>query len=164
MQCYGYVTKIYRYFNFLMEIHIFSFVYCKNRITVEKTMVGQSAEIDFREMTVNELWQLLEDLSHILSVRLTAQIRELERRLIHLRHDAKIRPSESASEMAAPRERRAYPRIFPKYQNPHEPSETWSGRGKRPRWLKAALKTGRAIEEFVIRKGEPDQSLARRRA
>jgi DNA-binding protein H-NS len=30
------------------------------------------------------------------------------------------------------------------------PSETWSGRGKTPRWLVAALKTGRRLEDFAI--------------
>jgi DNA-binding protein H-NS len=30
------------------------------------------------------------------------------------------------------------------------PSETWAGRGKTPRWLVAALKTGRKLEEFEI--------------
>ena len=45
--------------------------------------------------------------------------------------------------------RRKYPRVLPKYRNPHT-SETWSGRGKRPRWLVAAIKSGRKIEEFRI--------------
>jgi DNA-binding protein H-NS len=40
--------------------------------------------------------------------------------------------------------------VAPKYQNPENPSETWAGRGLRPRWLAAALKTGHKIEEFLI--------------
>jgi DNA-binding protein H-NS len=46
--------------------------------------------------------------------------------------------------------RRKYPRVLPKYRNPKIPSETWSGRGKQPRWLAAALKTGRKINDFKI--------------
>src|SRR5437763_3827981 len=38
--------------------------------------------------------------------------------------------------------RRKYPKVFPKYRNPQTPHETWSGRGKQPRWLAAAIKTG----------------------
>ena len=30
---------------------------------------------------------------------------------------------------------RRYPRVLPKYRNPDEPLEIWSGRGKTPRWL-----------------------------
>jgi DNA-binding protein H-NS len=33
------------------------------------------------------------------------------------------------------------------------PSETWSGRGKQPRWLVAAIKSGRKIDDFKIGAG-----------
>ena len=59
-------------------------------------------------------------------------------------------------------ERRKYPRVLPKYQNPDVPSETWSGRGKQPRWLTAALKTGHSIEDFVIGNVEPNKSKPHR--
>lgn len=31
-----------------------------------------------------------------------------------------------------------------KYRNPADPNQTWSGRGKRPNWFKAALAAGRS--------------------
>jgi DNA-binding protein H-NS len=46
--------------------------------------------------------------------------------------------------------RRRYPQVFPKYRNPAEPSETWAGRGKKPRWLAAQLKSGKQIDDFRI--------------
>jgi DNA-binding protein H-NS len=112
-------------------------------------------KLNLDAMSVDEMWQLHEEISRVLSVRLTSEKRELERRLTQLRRE-KDRPQSDLSERqflkgAAP-ERRKYPQVFPKYQNPDEPSETWSGRGKQPRWLAAALKTGRTIEEFAIGK------------
>ena len=38
----------------------------------------------------------------------------------------------------------------PKYRNPISPEQTWSGRGKRPRWLQEALKSGATLESFKI--------------
>jgi len=114
-------------------------------------MGDKSRKFDFDAMTVDELWQLHEKLSHTLSVRLTSEKRELENRLAQLRREKEMRPSEVVDAQATPRERRKYPKVLPKYQNPDEPFETWSGRGKQPRWLTAALKTGHKIEEFVIR-------------
>jgi len=105
---------------------------------------------NFDGMSVDELWHLHEELSQVLSVRLTSEKRELEKRLAQLRREKEMRQTESADARTAPRERRKYPRVFPKYRNPDEPSETWSGRGKQPRWLTAALKTGHTIDEFVI--------------
>jgi DNA-binding protein H-NS len=118
---------------------------------------------NFDGISVDELWRLHEELSQVLSVRLTSEKRQLERRLAKLRHEKEMRQPQSADPRSAPRERRKYPRVFPKYRNPEEPSETWSGRGKQPRWLTAALKTGHKIEEFVISKPEARSESPRRR-
>ena len=40
--------------------------------------------------------------------------------------------------------------VAPKYRNPDNPAETWAGRGLRPRWLAAALKSGKKLEHFAI--------------
>src|SRR5947207_9941193 len=124
-----------------------------------------SKKFNLDAMSIDEMWQLHEEISAVLSIRLTSEKRELEKRLAQLRREKQMRQSESADSQAknAPRERRAYPRVFPKYRNPNEPSETWSGRGKQPRWLTAALKTGHRIEEFMISKAETDEENARHR-
>jgi len=39
----------------------------------------------------------------------------------------------------------------PKYRNPRNWEETWSGRGRQPRWLTVALTSvGAKLEDFVI--------------
>ena len=38
----------------------------------------------------------------------------------------------------------------PKYANPENLDQTWSGRGRRPRWLEAALKKGKSLEDMAI--------------
>jgi DNA-binding protein H-NS len=47
--------------------------------------------------------------------------------------------------------------VYPKYRNPQKPHETWSGRGKQPRWLTAALETGHTIQEFLIAKTDSNK-------
>ena len=41
--------------------------------------------------------------------------------------------------------------VAPKYQNPNGP-ETWSGRGVKPVWFKAALEAGHSAESMLIKK------------
>jgi DNA-binding protein H-NS len=41
-------------------------------------------------------------------------------------------------------------KVEPKYRNPENPAETWAGRGLRPRWLSAAIKAGKKLEDFSI--------------
>ena len=44
-------------------------------------------------------------------------------------------------------------KVAPKYRNPLSPEETWSGRGKRPKWLQVQLGKGRKLEEFAAKRG-----------
>jgi DNA-binding protein H-NS len=40
--------------------------------------------------------------------------------------------------------------VAPKYRNPENPDENWAGRGLKPRWLSAAIKGGRKLDDFLI--------------
>ena len=42
-------------------------------------------------------------------------------------------------------------KLPPLYRNPKNRTETWAGRGNRPRWLVAALRGGRKLEAFAIK-------------
>lgn len=42
-------------------------------------------------------------------------------------------------------------KLPPLYRNPANRSETWAGRGNKPRWLAAALKRGKKLEYFAIK-------------
>jgi DNA-binding protein H-NS len=101
-------------------------------------------------MSVDEMWQLHEEISRVLSVRLTSEKRELEKRLEQLRRDRQVPSLKPTANDVSLTPRRKYPRVHPKFQNPEMPSETWSGRGKTPRWLVAALKSGHKLEDFAI--------------
>ena len=37
-----------------------------------------------------------------------------------------------------------------KYRNPANAAETWTGRGRKPRWFDAALKSGKKPEDLAI--------------
>jgi DNA-binding protein H-NS len=40
--------------------------------------------------------------------------------------------------------------VAPKYRNPENAAETWSGRGLPPRWMAAQIKAGKKREDFLI--------------
>ena len=42
-------------------------------------------------------------------------------------------------------------KVAAKYANPDDASETWTGRGRKPRWLAAKLKAGEKQEKFLIK-------------
>ena len=40
--------------------------------------------------------------------------------------------------------------VAPKYANPEDKSETWTGRGRKPKWLVAKLNKGAKMDQFAI--------------
>lgn len=40
--------------------------------------------------------------------------------------------------------------VVPKYADPDNPSQTWSGRGRRPHWVVEALESGKGLEDLSI--------------
>jgi DNA-binding protein H-NS len=40
--------------------------------------------------------------------------------------------------------------VAPKYAHPENPSMTWSGRGRKPKWVEAALASGKSLDDLLI--------------
>lgn len=53
------------------------------------------------------------------------------------------------AQLATPAKKSAGP-AKAKYRDSDNPQNTWAGRGRKPRWLVAALENGRNLEDFAI--------------
>jgi DNA-binding protein H-NS len=98
---------------------------------------------DLAKMPLDELWRLHEKVIQLLDMKLQQETRKLQRRLDELGRKF----GGSPSDIPHPR---PYPKVEPKFRNPNAPSETWSGRGKQPRWVVELLAAGRDLDEFRI--------------
>src|SRR5437879_12774747 len=96
---------------------------------------------DFEALTADELYLLHLEITAVLKEKLAAKKHLLEQQL-HRLHPP--------DDHAVTRSRRPYPPVNAKYRNPDQPSDSWSGRGKRPRWLDAQLRSGKQIDDFRI--------------
>jgi DNA-binding protein H-NS len=111
-------------------------------------------EFDLEAMDFDELWLLHEQLTKVLAEKITTEKLELERRLAQLNRATISEVDSSSLESRTNRPKRKYPKVLPKYRNSSAPTETWSGRGKQPRWLVAALRSGHKLEDFLIGNSE----------
>jgi DNA-binding protein H-NS len=101
-------------------------------------------------LSTEELWVLHQKVTTMLKAKIIAEKKVLENRLSQLNRRFRV---ERTGET---RERRSYPTVFPKFRNPEHPSETWTGRGKQPRWLTAQLESGKRIDDFRIELAEAE--------
>ena len=127
------MTSVFHHFNTIYSTLGSS---TKNYITIGDIM----KQSNLQSMSIDELWRLHEKTCAILATRLDAEKHELERRLAQL----------NASNKHHERARRPYPKVHPKYRNPERPSETWSGRGRQPRWVGAQLRKGKKVDDLLI--------------
>jgi DNA-binding protein H-NS len=96
--------------------------------------------VNLRSMSIDELWELHQEVVTELVQKIAAERAKLETKLRKL-----------AGNTITERARRRYPKVVPKYRNPKNRGETWAGRGKQPRWLTAQLQTGKRLSDFLIR-------------
>jgi len=93
-----------------------------------------------KSMSIEKLVALKDQVEAALSSKVFEQRRSLESEL------SKLGRFQGGKSKVA----RGYGTIAPKYRNPENPAETWAGRGLKPRWLTAAIKSGKKIEDFLI--------------
>jgi len=101
--------------------------------------------MNLKSMSIDALVGLRGKIDAALTTKVADERRSLETELVKL----------SRVEMGSGRSKAAFGRgvrgkVAPKYRNPENPGETWAGRGLKPRWLAAALKSGKKLDDFII--------------
>ncbi len=62
--------------------------------------------------------------------------------------DAEPAPAKRAARKST--KGRSLGKVAPKYRNPDNPKDTWSGRGMQPRWLAEQVRRGKSAADFLI--------------
>ncbi len=105
--------------------------------------------MDLSGMSRRELNSLQNDLQRELQRREKQDREEAIEKIRSIAEEAGI-PLEDL--LNAPRQKggRGRSKVSAKYRDPNNPTNTWAGRGRKPRWLEAALSSGRKMEDFAI--------------
>jgi DNA-binding protein H-NS len=103
-----------------------------------------NSPMNLRSMSIDKLSKLREQVEAALSAKVIEERRAFQDQLGRLERLA-TGGLQATGGRGGPRGA-----VAPKYRNPENPSETWAGRGLKPRWLEAALKSGKELEDFSI--------------
>jgi DNA-binding protein H-NS len=74
---------------------------------------------------------------------------EIKRRVRDEREQARARIHALAADAGIPLDALVN-KALPRYRNPADGGQTWTGRGRQPRWIAEALANGRSLDEFKI--------------
>lgn len=96
------------------------------------------APIDLNGYDLAELKGLLFDIEQ-----------EIKRRARDERDRARARIQALAADAGIPLDA-LVKNAVPRYRNPADSGQTWTGRGRQPRWIADALASGRSLDDFKI--------------
>jgi DNA-binding protein H-NS len=112
----------------------------RNFATIEWTK-----QMQLKSMSLDKLVALRNQVEAVLSAKVVEERRTLESELSKL---TRFQGGTGRSKLVLGPGARGP--VAAKYRNPENPSETWAGRGLKPRWLALAIKSGKKQEDFLI--------------
>ena len=106
-----------------------------------------SADID--DLDINQLKELAKKAEALIEQRQQQQIEEAYNQIVNIAQ--KIGMSlEELIEYGQHSTTTTKRTVAPRYRNPNDPTQTWTGRGKKPRWVIEALENGKTLEDLMI--------------
>lgn len=110
-------------------------------------------QIDLSSYTIEELKELVDKAKKEVAIKEQNRVQQVRSQIEQLASELDM----SVEELMRYDGRRkskagAKPAGKIKFQNPANPKQTWTGRGKRPRWLQDALDEGANLEDFALSK------------
>lgn len=107
------------------------------------------AKYDLEAMSLRELEQLQKEVAKAISTLEMRRKAEARARIEELAREMGYPLAELVGAESGIARRKQRPGVA-RYRNPENPSDTWSGRGRKPRWFVAALDAGRRPEDMLV--------------
>lgn len=118
-------------------------------------------DINLDALSVDELEKLIKQAQRKLEKKRMDAVKSAQAEIGKIAKDLGVSVEEllqakTASKKAARKGARKKPKVGVrkparvKYRNPADSSQTWTGRGKRPIWLRDALENGASLESFEV--------------
>ncbi len=104
---------------------------------------------DISNLTVAELQHLTNEAEALIEAKKEQELDAAYQQVLQIASDNGVsieelmaRGTKSAKSTRKP--------VAPRYRNPNNQQETWTGRGKQPRWLAAKIAEGASLDSFLI--------------
>lgn len=109
------------------------------------------AKVDLAGYTLSELKGLQHDVDRAIKDRQQQDVQKARELILAIAKDAGVSVQELLSEGETKRKKINDKQVQAKYQNPKDTSQTWTGRGRQPRWMAEAMATGNKADDFLIK-------------
>lgn len=105
------------------------------------------SKVNLDKLTHKDLIELQKDVAAAINLRRSEELADLKKKMAEMAGASGFDLAELLSGKRAAGKRGP---VAVKYRNPKDPSQTWTGRGRKPTWMVEALKKGAKIESFAV--------------
>jgi DNA-binding protein H-NS len=103
--------------------------------------------VKINTMSLPELIQLQKDLVPAIKKRQKKEKTSLRKKMEKLAKESGFTFDEVAESITT---KQPASKVKPKYANPDDKEQTWTGRGRKPKWVVDALENGKELDSFTI--------------
>jgi DNA-binding protein H-NS len=119
-------------------------------------------DLNFEQLGDQQLREVMDRIREALQERFTSRIQEFrevarEAGYTVTLHKIGKEDARQSKRVAAQEDRRRGVRA--KYHNPDNPSETWAGRGRKPKWVEEKLAGGSSLDDLLINREAAQENV-----
>lgn len=108
------------------------------------------SQIDLSGYNLSELKGLQHDIEKEIKGRAQQDLRKAREKILAIAQEAGISVAELLPNTTSKAKTNTKQKVRPKYQNPADNVQTWTGRGRQPKWIAEGLANGKVLDDFRI--------------
>ena len=105
---------------------------------------------DISKLSVEELRRLTVEAEALIESKKDQEIEDAYTNILNIAASVGLSLEQFVEYGAQKRKKTTRKAVEPRYRSKANPEDTWTGRGKQPRWLVAELEKGAKLEDFII--------------
>jgi len=108
------------------------------------------ATIDLLSYNLGELKRLQHDTEIEIKNRQQQELQKARDQILAIAREAGVSVDELLATNARKAKAEKGQKVKPQYQDPKDGSQTWTGRGRQPKWIAEGLASGKTLDDFRI--------------
>ncbi|GAA5013431.1 H-NS histone family protein [Acinetobacter puyangensis] len=105
---------------------------------------------NIENLDINQLQALKEQADALIEKKQRAKVDDAYQELLDVANSVGLSLEELIEHGRKTKKSTVKRTVAPRYRNPKNSNETWTGRGKQPRWVVNALAEGKSIDDLLI--------------
>ncbi|MCW8038571.1 MULTISPECIES: H-NS histone family protein [Acinetobacter] len=105
---------------------------------------------DISNLSVEELKKLQVEAEALIASKKDQAVEDAYNQILAIAENVGLSIDQILELGATKRKKTTRKSVEPRYRSKANPNDTWTGRGKQPRWLVAELEKGAKLESFLI--------------